>query len=174
MAEPANPRVENLYGHILEMIPPRAADGRPDHTATNGRWEIFLLAGDPRQPSDKAHYHPGVSADGWLTCPDNLVCDPQGRLWIATDGMDGVGIADGIYGADTAGEGRALTRHFFACPRGAEACGPEFTPDGSTLFVAVQHPGNDANSTFDRPSTRWPDFDPALPPRPSVVAITRR
>lgn len=37
--------------------------------------------------------------------------------------------------------GRALTRQFFAAPRGAEVCGPTLTPDDRTLILAIQHPG---------------------------------
>lgn len=45
-------------------------------------------------------------------------------------------------------------------------------PDGTTLFVSVQHPAEDAE-TLDKVETRWPDFKSNNIPRPAVVAIQR-
>lgn len=167
----ANPRARNRTGHVLELVPPDKG-GRPDHGAPHFRWNVFLLGGDPSRPEHGALYGGAISEEGWLSCPDNLAFDPKGRLWIATDGHEGTsGRADGLWATDTQGPDRARTRRFYAVPQGAELCGPCFTPDGTTLFVAVQHPAE--GTTFESPSTRWPDFDPQRPPRPGVVAIRR-
>ncbi|WP_417813526.1 PhoX family protein [Thalassospira alkalitolerans] len=166
----ANPRVKNIHGHVLELTPPGGMGKDADHTASTFEWDIFLLGGNPANADDKSVYHPG--AESWVSCPDNLAIDHKGRLWIATDGAPKSDIPDGMHATDVEGAGRALTKFFFACPEGAEMCGPEFTPDGKTLFVAVQHPAD--GSTYDTPSTRWPDFADGVPPRPSVLAITKQ
>ena len=162
----ANPKARNRAGHIIEIVPPAN-----DHAADKARWDFFLFAGDAKSPGT----NPGISKSGRLVNPDNLVFDPAGRLWITTDqGPDQTrsGIANGVYAAEVSGPGRALTRLFFTVPVGAEPCSPCFTPDGKAMFVSVQHPGE--GSGFDNPSTRWPDFEDGVPPRPSVVAITRK
>ncbi len=173
---PPNARARNLTGHLIEMIAPGGAGRQGDHTADTFRWEVFVKCGDPAVAAHGAQYGAGVTANGWLAAPDNVAFDPRGRIWISTDGMPTQvqpAVADGLYAADTSGPGRGVTKQFFAVPRGAEMCGPTFTPDGRTLFVAVQHPGEEPDSNFERPSTRWPDFRPDLPPRPAVVVITK-
>ncbi len=115
-ADAANPRARNRAGHIIEMLPP----GGTDHAAEQFRWNVFLQAGDPFDPTSGAQYHADVSANGWFANPDNLAFDPQGRLWIATDGADDFGTADGLWATETRGSQRALTRYFFKCPEGAE------------------------------------------------------
>ena len=170
----ANPRARNVHGHIVEIIPPGAGSANVDHAATEARWGIFIAAGKPGVDAG-AQYHRATSDQGWLSCPDNCAFDKKGRIWISTDGApENAGVADGLYAADTAGRGRALTRLFYQAPTGAEVCGPCFTPDNKTIFLAIQHPGEDPGSTFERPSTRWPDFAEGVPPRPSVIAIVKK
>ena len=170
-ASGANPRSRNRHGHIIEIVPGESSPGIADHAAPAGQWKIFLLAGDPNKEEVKAQYPAGISASGWLSNPDNFAVDPKGHLWIATDGATDFGFADGLWATDVVGAGRALTRHFFNCPAGGEMTGPTFTPDGTTLFCSVQHPGDDGKSSFAAPITRWPDFKDGVPPRPSVIAI---
>jgi secreted PhoX family phosphatase len=175
----ANPRAENLHGHILELIPPNG-----DQAAATFKWEILVRCGDPSVAAVGSTFNPLTSKDGWFSNPDNSAFDALGRLWVSTDGNADFfnGRADGVWAVDTEGPARGMSKHFFRAPAGAEVCGPCMTPDMETLFVAVQHPAEDGkewkawgkDSTFDDPSTRWPDFKPDLPPRPSVVAITRR
>jgi secreted PhoX family phosphatase len=170
----ANPRPANEHGHIIELVPPRR-DGVIDHAADTFHWEVFLRAGDPSDPAAGASYHAGVSENGWFSCPDNGTFDNQGRLWLTTDSDHKLtGFGDGVYACDTAGAGRALPKLFFRGPNGSEVSGVCLTPDNETLFVSVQHPGEEDGSDFQKPSTRWPDFQSGMPPRPAVVAITRR
>jgi secreted PhoX family phosphatase len=170
---PANPRGRNRAGHIVEIIPP-GEDGARDHTRDEFTWDILLRAGDPGAAGDDAGVYGGpLPASDWFANPDNLAFDNRHRLWVATDGCESFGFADGLWCTATEGSARALPRHFYRAPRGSEVCGPEFTPDGRSLFIAVQHPADESGSFFDKPSTRWPDFDPERPPRPSIVVITR-
>ena len=164
----ANPRAKNEHGHILEIAP---KDG--DHGASEGTWAILFAGGQPGHDAG-ANYHPQTSSNGWLTCPDNITFDSSGRLWIATDSAEVAGIADGLYACDLTGPGRALTRQFFAAPQGAEVCGPTHTPDDRALFLAIQHPGEGKGSSYETPTTRWPDFKNDMPPRPAVVVITKK
>lgn len=170
----ANPRAGNEHGHVLEMIPPAQATGA-DHAADTFRWEVFLRAGDPLEARDNAKYHPQTSQHGWFSSPDNCTFDAQGRLWLTTDSdQESTGFGDGIYACDTSGNGRALPKLFFRGPRGSEVSGVCISPDCETLFVSVQHPGEESGSDFQTPTTRWPDFSAEMPPRPAVVAIRKR
>jgi len=167
-ANVANPRVDNAFGHIVEITP---VDD--DHAADTSNWTILVKCGPPDVPDVGAEWNPATTENGWFGMPDNCAIDHQGRLWTTTDGnsQEDTGRTDGVWAMETDGELRGKGKHFFRVPVGAEMCGPIFTPDDATLFVAVQHPGD--GSTFADPSTRWPDFDDMMPPRPSVVAITR-
>jgi len=169
-----NPRAENRHGQVVELIAPGGDGPDGDHTADQYDWEFLLIAGDPAKADSGAQYHPETQS--WISSPDNCAFDLEGRIWISTDQGSKQrtnNIPDGMYACDVAGDGRAYLKFFYGCPRDAEMCGPEFTPDGRTLFVAPQHPAEADGSTFETPSTRWPDFTDGVPPRPSVVAITK-
>jgi len=161
----ANPRADNVYGHIIEIT-----EAGGDHTAESGRWEILIRGGDPSDVSVGALWHASTSEHGWFGSPDNVAFDADGRMWVATDGNDG---CDGLWGVETDGPLRGASRAFYRAPIGAEVCGPCFTPDGQSLFLAIQHPGDGELASYDSPETRWPDFKELVPPRPAVVVIRK-
>ncbi len=164
----ANPRANNRYGHIIELT----EDDNGNATSTTFTWEIFILCGDPHDP-DHDTYFAGfpqhrVSA---ISSPDNLTFDNYGNMWIATDGQPGtLDAGDGIYAVPVEGSERGFLRQFLSGPVGAELCGPEFTSDNRTLFCAIQHPGE--GGTVEEAISTWPDG--ASPPKPSVIAVTKK
>ena len=178
----ANPRPDNLSGHIIEIH-----ESGDDATATKFEWNVFLLAGNPaagRFIVDAADLAPGKLSGqdtyyaGYakreevseLHCPDNLGIDPSGRLWVVTDSDHRGHPNNGCYVVPTEGPERGRLRQLASGPVGCEVCGCEFTPDGRTLFLSIQHPGE--GGTLDKPRSNWPDGN-GLPARASLVAIER-
>ncbi|NOK60797.1 MAG: PhoX family phosphatase [Chloroflexi bacterium AL-W] len=158
----ANPRPENANGHIIELT-----ETDDNHAATTFAWEIFLLCGDPEDEDTFFAGFPKENVSA-IANPDNITFDNKGNLWISTDGQPRtLEINDGLFAVPVSGPERGLLRQFFSSVAGSEVCGPEFTPDDTSLFVAIQHPGE--GGTFAEPVSTWPDGE--VPPRPSIVAI---
>lgn len=158
----ANPRVNNANGHIIELT-----EDKNNHAATRFTWGLFLLAGKMDDPSS---YFAGYdkSRVSSIGAPDNIAFDGEGTMWIATDGAPrAIKINDGLYAVPVEGAQRGNVQMFFASVVGSEVCGPEFTPDNRTLFLAIQHPGE--GGTFEKPISTWPDRQGM--PRPSVITI---
>ena len=193
------------YGWIMRLV----EDGdRPD--AMTFRWQMFATGGEPQ--------------DGGLgfSNPDNLEFDDKGNLWMVTDmstsrhnkpvpenrmGKDGKPMNQasliGLFGNNsiwyipTSGPNAGEAYLFGIGPTETETCGPFFTKDGKTLFVAIQHPGEKSGIRQDMASetrqfamktidgsdfmqnrtvpmgSNWPTKKVNDPPKPSVVAIRR-
>ena len=164
-----------------QVRPHRRADAarRRPRAPPSSPGTSWSSAATRRSPRWAPAFSPSTSANGWFGMPDNCAVDAAGRLWIATDGnkLGATGRTDGVWAMETEGELRGTSRLFFRVPVGAEMCGPYFTPDDKTFFVAVQHPGDEDREgnpvDLEHPSTRWPDFDAGMPPRPSIVVITK-
>ncbi|GAB5460182.1 PhoX family protein [Hoeflea alexandrii] len=167
----ANPRANNAFGHIIEIS---ETDG--DFASTKSTWEILLKCGDPAVAEVGASFSSATTTNGWFGMPDNCAIDADGRLWVSTDGNSEkrTGRTDGLWAVDTDGDARATSKLFFRVPVGAEMCGPLFDPTGETVFLAVQHPGDEGLATYEQPATRWPDFRDDMPVRPAVVAVTKQ
>ncbi len=162
-----NPRPENKDGHVVEIT-----EKNGDHTGRTFHWMLFLICGD--KDSAGTYFGGYTGPVSPIACPDNLAFDSRGNLWISTDGQpSALGLDDALHCIETAGPLRGRVRQFLSVPAGAETCGPVVHDKDGSVFVAVQHPGEDGS--WEAPQSHFPDYgkDVFKGPRPTVVQVTR-
>jgi uncharacterized protein len=191
----ANPRPDNDYGHII-----RWREDGGTVTAAGFDWEFFVFCGDTAAathvPSAKTLAAPGsynaTGHDGYIGnindapdgsadfgAPDGIWFDHFGRLWIQTDQMgDGSGDWQKV-GSNTmlcADPNTREIRRFLTSPPRCEVTGVITTPDGKSMFVGIQHPGEESRAANPTEFSEWPKSQfggPGGRPRSAVLAITR-
>ena len=194
----ANPRANNRYGHIIRW---REAGG--DTAATTFEWDIFVMGGDPTIAANTSangqNGSANVNRDNFFGSPDGLWFDRAGRLWIQTDiSTSALGQGSGAGGYVNMPNNMMLAantvtgeiKRFLTGPKGCEVTGIAETPDGRTMFINIQHPGegagdnsNPADKEYPIRVSTWPGnqghgFGASAPqakrrPRSATVVITR-
>ncbi|MEM7085258.1 MAG: alkaline phosphatase PhoX [Bacteroidota bacterium] len=137
---------------------------------TNGKFDALTF---------RASIYMAGGEENGFSCPDNLAFDLSGNLWITSD-MSGSAMNkegspylpfknNSLFVIPRYGEDAGKVIRVASAPRDAELTGPWFSPDGKTLFLSVQHPG-ERTSDLSNPTSKWP-FDKDNIPRPAVVAV---
>ncbi len=169
----ANPRANNSMGQIIRWKDDSDFDGK------GMQWNLLVLAGDPANERPEAR---GNIKGDIYGCPDGIVFDTRGLLWIQTDAhatqmykgeFQKIGNNQMLACDPNTGE----TRRFLTGPTNCEITGCTFTPDGTTMFISVQHPGETPTDRSDprEPAkfSNWPDYTPGGRPRSSNVVIRK-
>jgi len=150
-----NPRAGNLYGQIVRWTPAGS-----DHTAAGFDWDLYVLAGNPTVHEGLEAGSANITPDNLFNSPDGIAFDPDGRLWIQTDGkytdegdFAGMGNNQMLCGDTETGE----IRRFLVGPKSCEITGITWSTDYRTMFIGVQHPGEkeDYASTFPGQRSRY-------------------
>ena len=171
--DPANPRANNTMGHIIRW------KEAGDHDGLAFEWNHFVLAGDPKLERADAKGNIGCDA---FACPDGLWTDARGLLCIQTDmSTSAMGRGDLVNlgnNAMLAADPRTgEIRRFLVGPVGCEVTGATATPDGRTMFINIQHPGESPSERSDPDNPRrfsnWPDQRPDGRPRSATVVIRK-
>jgi secreted PhoX family phosphatase len=172
--DPANPRSDNVFGHIV-----RWRERGADAAAARFEWDVFVLCGDPALVDTGKH---GNIKGDVFGSPDGLWFDRRGLLWIQTD------VSTSVLGKDDyarLGNNQMLAadpltreaRRFLSGPIGAEVTGVTTTPDGTTMFVNIQHPGETAsersNPAAPKAVSAWPDGPAGGRPRSATIVIRK-
>ena len=164
IAHTNNDKHGNFHGHITRFI-----EDNNDLGSLTFDFEIFAAGGKQS----------GFSA------PDNLTFDSNANLWTVTDISSGSlnkGIHkhfknNGLFVIPTVAyknvreEEVGVAYQFASGPVESEMTGPCFTLDETTLFLAVQHPG-EGTEDAKNPTSMWPHRKGDTIPRPGVIAIT--
>ncbi|GIQ65052.1 hypothetical protein PACILC2_36200 [Paenibacillus cisolokensis] len=148
----------NIHGHITRIF-----ENGDNLAAESFDFEIFAAGG--RQSG--------------FSSPDNLAFDSNGSLWVVTDISSGSlnkGVYksfknNGLFVIPTAGPAKGEALQFASGPRECEMTGPFFTPDEQTLFLSIQHPGENTTD-LNNPTSRWPHRKGDTKARSAVVAIS--
>ncbi|MFC3150570.1 PhoX family protein [Litoribrevibacter euphylliae] len=148
-ADAANPMAPNADGHIIRWR------DTEEHTGTNFAWDIFLIAQDTHGTEES------------FSDPDGLWADPDGRLFVQTDGGQKDGLNNQLLVVDT---NTKEIRRLFTGVTGDEITGLAITPDRRTLFINTQHPGNGDPSVTNFPAPQ----DGVTVPRDCTFVITRK
>jgi secreted PhoX family phosphatase len=164
----ANPRAANNMGQIIRW------KETEDFSGERFEWNHLLLAGDPANTRPEAR---GNIQGDIFSGPDTLAFDPQGLLWIGTDSsnrdpeMARMGNNQLLACNPATGE----VRRFLTGPVNCELTGATWTPDGRTMFVNVQHPGEGSGNDGAQPRrfSNWPDFSPVGRPRSATLVIRK-
>jgi hypothetical protein len=176
---PASPRPRNDHGHVVRWA-------ESDPASDRFSWDVFLLAGDPESSVETQR---AVHAGDVFSSPDGLSFDSRGLLWIQTDMSGGK-----MFHPDRApdrpdfeafGNNQMLAvdpeegvvRRFLTGPVGCEVTGFTLTPDGRTLFVNIQHPGEPLDEKVSTSDPAQPARFSSWPyggrPRSGAVVITK-
>jgi uncharacterized protein len=167
----ANPRPSNVYGHILRW------GYDVDFTGDGFWWDVFALCGDRDVPAHGST----VNGDKYGS-PDGLYVAPSGRMWIQTDvSANTINInAYAGFGNNQmlcADPTTRRTRRFLVGPNTCEITGCFATPDETTMFVGIQHPGElpsgGANTGDPKQFSNWPGGPASGRPRSALLVITK-
>lgn len=147
----------NFHGQIVRL---QETDNDP--AAETFDWSIFAVGGP----------------QSGFSSPDNLIFDGEGNLWMVTDistSRHNKGIYkfhgnNALFFFRTSGPHAGIAYQFASGPTECELTGPAWTPDGKTLFLSIQHPG-ELTEALDQLTSHWPDGGDAIP-QPATVAIT--
>jgi secreted PhoX family phosphatase len=162
----ANPRARNVMGNIIRW------QEDVDFDATTFQWNHLVLAGDAMQA--RAEAKGNVQGDSFA-CPDGVAFDARGVLWIQTD-MAASGMGKGELANLPRNQMLAMdpttkeVRRFMLGPINCEVTGIDFTADGRSMFINIQHPGE---LPSERSDPKQPDRFSSWPAAPGSGARPR-